>query len=181
MAKVICYTDGSAITDFPRLGGFGIYIKNGINSFKIRKGFCNTKTGRMELTAVLYCLRSIKNKNLFVIIYSDSQYTVKSCNNWVEGWEKRGWVGVKNCDLMKQLLYELRQFSRRPKLIHIKGHQQITDLHTEGNNIADQLASYKTQKSYELDLPIDDYDLTTFEKNDFCEKDGKTYYRQPEF
>lgn len=177
MAKYVCYTDGSAKTQYPKLGGFGIYIKSKLSDFKIRKGFCNTKTGRMEVMAVIYCLRSLTDKNSIVVIYSDSMYVVKSVNDWIEGWEYKGWNNIANVDLMKALLYELRLFSRKPILRHIKGHQDIIDKHTRGNNIADQLASYKTQKSWEMDLPIEELELNEIEKEDFITVNDKIYFK----
>lgn len=176
MAKFICYTDGSAKVTYPRLGGFGVYIKSKKSCFKIRKGFSLTKTGRMELMAVIYCLRSITDKNSIVVIYSDSMYTVKSANDWAENWERNNWGSITNVDLMKKLLYELRLFKRKPVLNHIKGHQKVTDVHTEGNNIADFLANYKTQKSWERDLPFEEFDLNEIEKGDFIEINGKIFY-----
>lgn len=173
--NLIAYTDGSAVTKYPYLGGFGVYIKNNNKSIRICKGFSCTKTGRMELMAVIYCLKTVRNKNLRVTIYSDSQYVCNTCNIWIDSWERRMWSGLKNVDLLKQLLFELRKFSKRPELIHIKGHQDVIDEHTYGNSVADELASYKTQKSYEVDQPIDD--LSVIESEDFFEENGKLYYK----
>lgn len=176
--KITAYTDGSAVTSYPYLGGCGVYIKTHSKTFKIRKGYSNTKTGRMELIATLTCLKSIKNKSYILTIYSDSQYVCNTCNKWIENWERNLWVDKKNVDILKELLFELRRFQKRPKLIHIKGHQKIADKHTEGNNIADKLACYSTQKSHEVDLPLDDLDLTKIEKKDFIQKGNKWYYEE---
>jgi ribonuclease HI len=173
---ITVYTDGSACVNYPYLGGFGIYIKSEENDYKIRKGFSLTKTGRMELTAVIYCLRSIKNKRADVIIYSDSMYVVNTCNKWIEGWFRLGFIDKKNTDLLKILRIEINKFITRPRLIHIKGHQIIENEHQRCNAIADDLASYKTQKDYETDIDIEEFDFTTIEKEDFKEINGKKYY-----
>ena len=170
--KIIAYTDGSAVTKYPYLGGFGVYIKT--EGIMFRKGYFGTKTGRMELMAVIYTCRAVKNKLNQLIIYSDSQYVCRTCNEWIDNWEKVLFEGKKNVDLLKQLIFELRKFKKRPKLIHIKGHQEITDEHTEGNNIADLMASYRYQTSYQVDLPLKN--LVEFEKEDFKEINGKLYY-----
>jgi ribonuclease HI len=181
MSNITAYTDGSAVLKYPYLGGFGSYIKTETKNLKIRKGFFNTKTGRMELTAVIYVLRSIKNKQMKLVIYSDSMYVVNTCNEWIDNWERVGFIGKKNVDLLKQLAYELRLFNRRPELRHVKGHQEHDEAnsnteneHIRCNNIADELADYKTQKSYEQDVPFGD--LAAFEVDDFYEVDGKVYY-----
>ena len=152
--RIIAYTDGSACVGYPKLGGFGVYIKTPTNNIKIRKGYCNTKTGRMELMAAITCMRSIQNKNLELIIRSDNQYVCNTVNEWIENWHNTGYFNKANVDLLKQLYEEINKFKKRPKLIHIKGHQNITDGHTLGNNIADSLADYNTQSSYEVDLPL---------------------------
>ena len=192
MNKITAYTDGSAVLNYPFKGGFGIYIKTSTKSFKIRKGYCNTKTGRMELRAVLTCLKSIKNKNSILTIYSDSMYVINTCNEWIFKWENQGWFDKKNVDLLEQLIIEIRKFKKRPILKHIKGHQEVSknnpdikNKHIEGNCTADSLANYKTQKSWELDLPLNDkrvieLDLTEIEKQDFKEINGKIYFKQDE-
>ena len=174
--RITAYTDGSACIGYPKLGGFGIYIKSGSNNFKIRKGYCNTKTGRMELMAVITCMRSIQNKNLELIIRSDSQYVCNTINEWIDNWHNTGYFNKANVDLLKQLYEEINKFKKRPKLIHIKGHQDVTDEHTLGNNIADSLANYRTQSSYEVDLPLSD--LASFEMSDYYEQDNKLYYKK---
>lgn len=173
MTQITAYTDGSATTFHPYLGGFGIYFPHG--NIRIKKGWSHTKTGRQELYAVLYCLRSIKNKQAKVTIYSDSQYVCNTVNEWIEGWERNMWYDKKNVDILKQLLIELRKFAYYPRLIHIKGHQEVTCKHTEGNNIVDHLADYRNHSSYEVDIMPKD--LNEIEKQDYFEKDKKMYLK----
>lgn len=173
MTQITAYTDGSATTFHPFLGGFGIYFPHG--NIRIKKGWSWTKTGRMELYAVLYCLRSIKNKQAKITIYSDSQYVCNTVNVWIENWERDLWGDKKNVDILKQLIHELRQFSRWPKLIHIKGHQEVTCEHTLGNDTVDKLASYRNHSSYEVDvMPVE---MNEIEKQDYFEKNGKMYLK----
>ena len=176
MNKITAYTDGSAVLKYPFKGGSGIYIKTQTKSFKIRKGWCNTKTGRCELHAVIICLRSIKNKKAKVTIYSDSMYVVNTCNEWIQKWERDFYYDKKNVDLLKQLIFELRQFERWPTLNHIKGHQDVSCEHTLGNSIADELANYKTQTIWEVDVPFDD--LFVWEEEDFKNIDGKMFWKE---
>lgn len=174
--RIIAYTDGSACINHPKLGGFGVYLKTGEKTIKLRKGYCNTKTGRMELMAVITCLRAIQNKNLYVKIYSDSQYVCNTVNQWIDNWKNLGYLGKANIDLLEQLYSEICKFKRRPILEHIKGHQDPDTEHKLGNNIADSLASYRTQTSYEVDLPLTD--LAEFEKEDYEEIEGKLYLKR---
>jgi len=172
--RIIAYTDGSARIQYPHLGGFGVYMITPDKKFKIRKGYCNTKTGRMEIMAALTCMRAVQNKRAELVIYADSQYVCNTVNEWIDNWSSVSYCGKANVDLLKQLHYEIHLFSKRPKCIHIKGHQDVVDEHTLGNNIADELANYKTQNSYEVDQPLKD--VASFELSDYEEKDGKLYF-----
>ena len=178
MNKIVCYTDGSACVHYPKLGGFGVYIKTPEKNIKIRKGYCNTKTGRMEIMAALNCMRAIQNKQAELIIYSDSQYVCNTVNIWIDNWKVISYRDKANRDLLELLHTEIHKFKIRPKLRHIKGHQDISCEHTLGNNIADAEANYKTQESYEMDQPIALLELNNIELEDFEEIEGKTYYKK---
>ena len=65
------FTDGSACIKPPKLGGCGVYIIHGEKEYFISKGYVNTKTGRMEIYALLYALRSVnKDMEVKVTIYA---------------------------------------------------------------------------------------------------------------
>jgi len=153
VSKIIAYTDGSASTKGEKLGGFGVYIIDGEKEFFYSKGFSNTKTGRMELKAMITCLQKIEDKERQVEIHSDSEYVVLCINDrrlWK--WKRLNWVGLKNVDLLLQYLEEYNKFKYHPKLFHVKGHTKNEDCHSYGNAVVDQLANYKIQTSYERDL-----------------------------
>lgn len=158
MKKVIAYTDGSATTHGDKLGGWGCYLtyeEDGqiIEEKFFHKGYKNTKTGRMELMAVINCLKNIQDKSLRVQIYSDSIYVVNCIRDrrlW--RWRRNMWVGLKNIELLMNFLSEVEKFHYIPELIHIKGHTLNNDKHSLGNEIADKLASYKQFEKYEIDL-----------------------------
>lgn len=160
--KIIVYTDGSANAKEGHpgymLGGFGIYMKIIDNDKLIKEiffheGWSHTKTGRMELRAIITSLNKITDKLAQVFIYSDSQYAVNCVNqNWLWNWEKNRWAGVANIDLMKIYLEEFRKFRYRPIITHIKGHTKNEDENSIGNAIADALADYKQFKTHKQDL-----------------------------
>jgi len=155
--RVICYTDGSANWQ-NGLGGYGVYMKieeGGILKKELffNKGYSETKIGRMELRGMITALQKIKNKELTVFIYSDSQYVCNCINKgWMQTWERTGFKGVKNVDLIKQYLEEFRKFKFKPVVQHVRGHQTGEHEHIVGNNIADMLANYKQFEEYEIDL-----------------------------
>jgi len=167
MKEIIGYTDGSAVVVGKNKGkgGFGVYFPDFYGKPKGIKGRSNdTKTGAMELTALFYAIDAfdINGDPIKLIIYSDSQYVVKSfTENRLQKWEANGWRNssgeVKNLDLWKKVL---KQLEGRPWLTlemrWIKGHQLdkerdeirkselLKDPHIVGNAMADILADYKT-------------------------------------
>lgn len=151
--QVRAYTDGSACVKGDKLGGFGVYIIDNDKEYFYRAGYKNTKTGRMELRAMITCLQQIEDKTSNVHIHSDSEYVVLCVSNrrlWM--WQRKIWVGLKNVDLLKIYLEEYNKFVVPPKIFHVKGHTKKGDIHSLGNAIADALADYKSQKSFIMDL-----------------------------
>lgn len=159
---VYIWTDGSAVIERMENGlayghgGIGIYMKYGEYEKKIKIGYNNTRTGRMEIKAVIMALNSITDKTKNIIVYSDSQYVVKSINIFMQNWIYNGWIGIKNVDLWKLFLQIYSQFDKtKISFVHIKGHTDKDDWISIGNSIVDELASYKTQEFYlESDLTL---------------------------
>lgn len=145
---IFIWTDGSCNRQ-NKLGGIGIYMKYKNKEKYIRIGYKNTKIGRCELKAIIVALRNINNKNKHIVIYSDSQYVVKGITIWMQNWIHRGWIGIANTDLWAQFICEYNQFTKEKiKIIHVKGHTGKNTFKCNGNEIADMLACYKTQKYY---------------------------------
>lgn len=92
MAYII-YTDG-AYSSSRNQGGVGIVIlRDGIPVLKYSKMFKDTTNNRMELIAVIFALRCIKNNVDKITIITDSQYVL--------GCATKGWQRKKNQDLWK--------------------------------------------------------------------------------
>lgn len=135
--KIEMYTDG-ACKGNPGVGGWGSYIIEG-NSEKDLYGFnLNTTNNKMELTAVIESLKTLKSKSE-VTIFTDSQYVKNGINQWIINWKKNGWKTatkkpVKNKELWKELDGLVQQHVVNWKWV--KGHSG-----NPGNERADQLAN----------------------------------------
>lgn len=147
MEKLKCWIDGSCYNKTKR-GGIGIYFKYKESTKEISDGcFTNTTNNQMELLALIVALKYIKNKNIKIIIYSDSQYVVNSINKgWLENWELEGRV---NSELWKEYLEEISKFPKGNVEINwVRGHLKDLSEESLGNNVADGLArkGYKSNK-----------------------------------
>ena len=107
MKKINLYSDGSALGN-PGPGGWGTILEFKGNEKELCGGEEYTTNNRMELIGVIEGLKALKEP-CDVHVTSDSSYVVKGINEWLEGWEKRGWKTagkkpVKNVELWKEYL-----------------------------------------------------------------------------
>jgi ribonuclease HI len=122
---VIIYTDGGCRGN-PGIGAWAYILIDPRDGKAIERAGAEdpTTNNRMELSAVLFALRSLKRDGLRVLICSDSQYTIKSCSQWLPGWKANGWKrktgALKNVDLMQAIDQELVR--HQPTWKWVKGH-----------------------------------------------------------
>jgi len=100
------YTDG-ACKGNPGPGGWGALLKTEAQETELFGGERHTTNNRMELTAVIRALETLKPPRE-VAVYTDSQYVQKGISEWLPDWKRRGWrtadkKPVKNVDLWKEL------------------------------------------------------------------------------
>ena len=137
MKEVEIFTDG-ACRGNPGPGGWGALLRYGDNEKKIYRGDRLTTNNRMELTAAIEALASLKETSR-VILTTDSQYVRQGITSWMDNWKRRGWKTankkpVKNVDLWQRL--EKEASSHEVEWMWVKGHSG----HRE-NEMADQLAN----------------------------------------
>ena len=134
---VIVYTDG-ACKGNPGPGGWGAWLRSGDHEKELFGGERSTTNNRMELTAVIEALASLK-RSCKVAIYTDSEYVRKGMTEWMTNWQRRGWKTadgkpVKNMELW-QRLDALR------KLHEVDWHWVRGHTGDPGNERADALAN----------------------------------------
>jgi ribonuclease HI len=134
---VVIYTDG-ACKGNPGVGGWGALLRAGPHEKELFGGEAHTTNNRMELTAVIRALESLKRASE-VDLFTDSQYVKNGIESWIHGWRRNGWKTadkkpVKNEDLWR----ELETLAKRHRITWhwVRGHAD-----DEGNLRADALAN----------------------------------------
>ena len=105
-ARVAIYTDG-ACKGNPGVGGWGALLQYRDRELELFGGETATTNNRMELTAVIRALESLKRR-AEVAVYTDSQYVKNGMEQWLAKWKRNGWrtagkQPVKNADLWEAL------------------------------------------------------------------------------
>jgi ribonuclease HI len=100
------FTDGSCKGN-PGPGGWGAVLRYGEHERELFGGERETTNNRMELTAVIRALESLK-RACRIELYTDSQYVRNGITAWMRDWKRRGWKTadrkpVKNRDLWERL------------------------------------------------------------------------------
>jgi ribonuclease HI len=131
------YTDG-ACKGNPGPGGWGVWLKWGDHEKELFGGEPETTNNRMELTAVIEALASLKRR-CRVRLHTDSQYVHNGISTWIHDWKKRGWrtadkKPVKNVDLWQKLDEMVQKHDI--EWIWVRGHDG-----NPGNERADELAN----------------------------------------
>ena len=103
---VVIYADG-ACRGNPGPGGWGAWLRSGEHERELFGGETLTTNNRMELTAVIEALASLKRR-CAVVVYTDSEYVKNGITTWIHGWKARGWKTadkkpVKNVELWQRL------------------------------------------------------------------------------
>jgi len=106
MTDVTIYTDG-ACKGNPGPGGWGAWLRAGSHEKELFGGERQTTNNRMELTAVIESLATLK-RPCAVAIYTDSEYVKNGITTWIHNWKRRGWrtadgKPVKNEELWRRL------------------------------------------------------------------------------
>lgn len=138
--KIEIYTDGSC-NNKPesRKGGWGVVMVFNGETITMFGRVDNTSSNRMEMTAIIAGLQKLNGSKLHVDevdLYSDSQYSL----NIFRG----KWNASINLDLVEQ--YEEVKKSLLAKGTKIRLHWVRGHAGNQYNEMADQLANYKTQQ-----------------------------------
>jgi len=103
--RVTIYTDGACDPN-PGPGGWGAILKVSGREKLLSGGERETTNNRMELTAALEALRTLKEP-CRVELYTDSEYLQRGITEWMPNWKARNWKRkggkLANVDLWQAL------------------------------------------------------------------------------
>lgn len=131
------HTDG-ACRGNPGPGGWGALLRWNDQSKSLCGGEAPTTNNRMELTAAIMALESLK-RPCAVQLHTDSRYVMQGITEWLPNWRRRGWrtaanKPVKNADLWQRL--DRAAQTHKVDWRWVKGHAG-----NPGNEAADALAN----------------------------------------
>jgi ribonuclease HI len=136
------FTDGSFWWENNSTGGWAAVFVARKDDEKVVKYISgyeeNTTSNRMEILAVIEAVKVLqKSPAIFssANIYSDSQYTVRTINEWLDNWIRKGKTR-KNMDLWAIYLSEREKVTVPLRFHWIKGHAGH-----EYNEMADKFAA----------------------------------------
>lgn len=124
MKKIEIYTDG-ACSGNPGKGGWGAVLVYKDKEKEISGGEAQTTNNRMELTAVIEALSTLKEP-CEVTLTTDSKYVCDAINKgWVFSWKNNNWKKADkkpalNVDLWEKLLSLLEE--HKVEFVWVKGH-----------------------------------------------------------
>lgn len=161
---IIVYTDGACsnngLEDRKIVGGCGIYfskrneieinniskkLKDVYMHFSMSKYYESIDTNnKAELMAICLALDICREYNRKVILYTDSEYSIKAIYEWYPTWVKKGIVEKKkNYELIMKIIEYTNNMNIN--MIHIRAHTGLKDENSIGNYYADNLACMATK------------------------------------
>ena len=104
--RIDIFTDG-ACSGNRGPGGWGAILRSGSHEKELSGGVPATTNNRMEMTAAIEALKSLKKPSI-VTIHTDSRYLMDGATQWLKKWKANGWKTadkkpVKNDDLWRAL------------------------------------------------------------------------------
>jgi ribonuclease HI len=104
--KIVIHTDG-ACSGNPGPGGWGAVLVSGPHRKEISGGEPMTTNNRMELTAAIKALETLKQPST-VELHTDSNYLRSGISSWIQKWKRNGWrtsdkKPVRNVELWQEL------------------------------------------------------------------------------
>jgi ribonuclease HI len=105
---LVAFTDGGCRGN-PGVGAWAFLLVDCASRQALERadGEGETTNNRMEMSAAIQALKSVKKSGGRILVLSDSKYLIGCCTEWMAGWKAKGWKRkggpLKNLDLLQQL------------------------------------------------------------------------------
>ena len=153
--KTIVFTDGACSENGSSFAKAGIGVYFGDDDIRnVSKRISGKQTNNTaELLAILevfnICEKDIENGDE-IVIYSDSDYAIKSFTTRGDSYKNKGWkkyngTEIENVELVKRG-HELFKKYPNVSINHVKAHTGKKDLLSLGNEMADKLATQSLEQ-----------------------------------
>lgn len=159
----IIATDGSCIGN-PGPGAFAVVAQRPDGSHSIRAlPFPDTTVGEMEvrglLEALLWCVDDVLWSHGRVEIRCDSQYVVNGYNDWLAGWEAKGFHkkgGLAHADLWREIASCKARLGDNVKVVWVRAHQANgCPLNAKADNAAYAAANLQKREGHCLQATLE--------------------------
>ena len=102
--KIQMITDGACLGN-PGPGGWAAILRYGASKKEVYGCEPHTTNNRMELTAAIEGLRTLKEK-CEVEVITDSEYLKNGITQWITAWKKRNWMTSQKKPVVNRDLWE---------------------------------------------------------------------------
>jgi len=159
LPELVIYTDG-ACSPNPGPGGWGAVILSGNSVISELSGYGGESTNnRMELSGAVAAFKSLQSPHR-IVLYTDSQYLKNGITDWITSWQQNNWQTagrkpVKNSDLWKELLIQIKRHKITWKWVRGHGSNRW-NIRADELAVAARKAGDKSAVSREKVEPADD-------------------------
>lgn len=143
--QVEIYTDGACLGN-PGPGGWAAVLKSGRHRREISGGEPATTNNRMELTAAIAALETLR-RPCRVVLHTDSRYVKQGITEWLPRWQANGWRTAARRPVENRALWERLVAAAEPHEVRwewVRGHVGVVD-----NERADALARAAARETAE--------------------------------
>jgi ribonuclease HI len=155
-SKIVVYTDGSSLNNRSAIAtcGSGVWFgENDERNIATRPPTEDQSNQVGEIAAVILAARAVPDF-VELEIRSDSLTTIEGLTQHLETWENRGWIGVKNSEILRVAAYQLRKRSAPTRFQWVKGHSGDTG-NEEADKLAGEAAKRPEKDNMNLEIPLE--------------------------
>lgn len=156
ISEIKVFTDGSFVNNTKECGYGVVFPNKEYPNISKPFTFGHKTNQRAELYAIYKGIKTVYkdlkenntvNQKVNIIIYTDSEYSIKSLTIWIMKWKNNNWKTANGKDVLNQdiiikldtLIEKYKKFGII-KFIHVRSHTGHNNFESINNDLADNLA-----------------------------------------